>query len=88
LSDTQSGVPQARIERIHAALKQGALFEGSPGAFPGPTRPGCIFLVTPFVQAKEVTRHSGETGNCSARKDNRKQVPTDFGEISGLGALI
>ncbi|HEX5636718.1 MAG TPA: hypothetical protein VFY78_06500 [Gammaproteobacteria bacterium] len=39
--------------RIHAALKQGAFFEGSPGAFPGPTRPGCIFLVTSFVQAKD-----------------------------------
>ena len=32
--------------RIHAALKQGTLFEGSPGAFPGPTRPGCpLFFI-------------------------------------------
>ena len=70
--------------RIHAALKQDTLFEGSPGAFPGPTRPGCIFLVTSFVQAKEVTRRSGETGNYRVRKDNKKQMPTDFGAISGL----
>ena len=47
--------------RIHAALKQGALFEGSPGAVPGPTRPGCplffyLGLVTFFVHTKEVTR--------------------------------
>ena len=48
--------------RIHAALKQGALFEGSPGAVPGPTRPGCIFLVTSFVQAKEVTRPQAKQG--------------------------
>ena len=44
-------------------LKQIMLFEGSSGAVSGPTRPGCIFLVTTFVQKKEVTRRSGETGN-------------------------
>jgi hypothetical protein len=28
----------------------------------GPTRPGCIFLVTSFVQAKEVTRQQAKKG--------------------------
>ena len=44
---------------------QGAFFEGNPGAFPGPTRPGCISLVTFFVQAK--TKSPGAILNSQMR---------------------
>jgi hypothetical protein len=36
---------------VFGALKQSALF-GSPGALPGPTRSGCIFLVASFARKK------------------------------------
>jgi len=64
--------------RIHAALKQGTLFEGSPGAFPGPTRPACISLVTFFVQAKKVTRPQAKQEISKSEKLFRKQALSRF----------
>jgi hypothetical protein len=46
-------------------LEAKLLLRGKPE---GPTRPGCVFLVTSFAQAKEVTRRSGETKNFQSQK--------------------
>ena len=40
-------------------LEANAALRGKPE---GPTRPGCVFLVTSFAQAKEVTRQQAKKG--------------------------
>jgi hypothetical protein len=60
--------------RIHAALKQNHRCEGSPQCFFwGPTRPGCISLVTFFVQAKKVTRQQAKKGLSKSEKISVKK---------------
>ena len=80
---------------IHAALKQDTLFEGSSGAdaagAPTLFYLGLVIylgLVTSFVHTKEVTRRSGETGNCKTRRSVRKQTTADFDEIFRLTKLF
>jgi hypothetical protein len=43
-------------------LEANAALRGKPPCFLGANAPGCVFLVTSFAQAKEVTRQQAKKG--------------------------